>query len=90
MREALPHADATSDSLIADVVDEFTGRLNRGESPSVDPYLAQYPDLAEPLRRVLQTLLLVHQPAVQSPEADVPGAVLIAEGDRASGLAARR
>ncbi len=54
MNEYPPTADA--EELFAQVVDEFTDRLNGGESPRVEEYTARYPLLAADLRAVLGML----------------------------------
>jgi eukaryotic-like serine/threonine-protein kinase len=47
---------ASADDLFAQLVDEFTDRLNRGETPSVEEYAGRFPLLAADLRAVLGML----------------------------------
>ncbi len=43
----------TVESLIGLVVEEFTDQVNSGQRPTIDDYVARYPDLADELRQVL-------------------------------------
>jgi serine/threonine protein kinase/cytochrome c-type biogenesis protein CcmH/NrfG len=60
-RSALNEKNA-SESLLANLVDEITQRLNAGETIDIDEYVARYPDIAGTLACVLETLMLVRQP----------------------------
>lgn len=59
-----PPVDASLDALVGQVADEFTQRLNRGERPTVEEYVARYPEIADVLRQVLPTVAFLRQPEV--------------------------
>jgi serine/threonine protein kinase/Tfp pilus assembly protein PilF len=48
--------DVGVESLVGRVADEFTERLNRGESPDVEEYAQRYPQIADLLRQALPAL----------------------------------
>ena len=48
--------DVSQESLLAEVVDEFTERLGRGEQPRIEDYAERHPELADTLRQVLPAL----------------------------------
>lgn len=54
---------STDRDVIDQVADSFVSRFRAGERPSVDEYVARYPDLADELRAVLPTLVLLEQNA---------------------------
>ena len=39
-------------ALLAQLLDEWQARLQRGERPSLDDYIARYPDLADEIRQL--------------------------------------
>jgi tetratricopeptide (TPR) repeat protein len=47
------------ESRVADILDEFTQRLNQGESPAIEDYLERCPEAARLLRDVLPTLAVL-------------------------------
>lgn len=49
------------DPRLLPIVREYLARLEAGEEPTVDEYVAQHPDLAEALRTCLEGLDLVHR-----------------------------
>src|SRR6516165_779028 len=49
------------DTIIGQVADEFTERLNRGEHPEVEEYAELYPELADLLRGILPALEALRQ-----------------------------
>jgi WD40 repeat protein/serine/threonine protein kinase len=49
----------SADGLLAEIVDQFTERLNAGESPDIEAYCARLPEQTDALRRVLGALLLM-------------------------------
>lgn len=52
-------SDARDDhiqSLVGRAADEYTDRLNRGESVEIDEYAERYPEIADVLRQVLPTI----------------------------------
>jgi len=55
------------ESLVGQVADEFTERLNRGEQPDIEEYARRYPEIAHILRQAL--------PALQAVGALVPGSI---------------
>ncbi len=59
MNDALVHSQATMESLVAQVVDEFQARQARGESPDPEEYAQRHPETAAVLREVLAALRLV-------------------------------
>jgi serine/threonine protein kinase/WD40 repeat protein len=54
-----PPADAVS--IVSDLVDEFTERVNHGERPAIDDYVKRHPELASMIRQVLGTLEMIRQ-----------------------------
>src|SRR5438132_255496 len=68
-------SDASLDSLVARVVDDFRERQKRGEQPDVEEYAARHPDAAPLLRKVLaafQFLEASRHGAVDGAVADDP------------------
>jgi WD40 repeat protein len=59
MNEVPVANDLSLESLAAQVADEFLERLERGEQPSPEEYVARYPEHATVLRQVLTALRLV-------------------------------
>ncbi|MFH1264891.1 MAG: hypothetical protein ABIK89_04145 [Planctomycetota bacterium] len=53
--------------LLARLAREFTETLRRRESPDVEEYARQHPELAERIREVLGTLRLMAEPPPRSP-----------------------
>jgi WD40 repeat protein/serine/threonine protein kinase len=47
------------ESLVGQVADEFTERLNRGEAPDIEGYAQRYPEIAALLRQALPALQAV-------------------------------
>ena len=56
-------AEALAESQVADVIDEITDRINRGEDLDVEAYVDRYPSIAAIVRRVYETLRLLREPA---------------------------
>ncbi|MAG94352.1 MAG: hypothetical protein CMJ48_11455, partial [Planctomycetaceae bacterium] len=52
-------------SVIESVADEFTERLRRGESPSIDKYANSHPDCAVEIRDLLPSVLMMEQAATR-------------------------
>jgi hypothetical protein len=48
--------------LLVSLVEELTERLNRGEQPSIEEYLARYPEIAAGLQDAFDALLLIRAP----------------------------
>ena len=63
MNEPTHDVDRSCDSQVADLLDEFTDRLNRGEEPDVGDYVRRCPEQATAVRQALEALLLMRQPA---------------------------
>jgi hypothetical protein len=63
-------ADPSTESLLAQITDEFLQRQARGEEPDIDEYAERYPALAPVLRSTLAALrLLAGQGAALDPDA---------------------
>ena len=54
------------DSLIGHIADEFTERLNQGESPTVDEYAKRYPEVASLLMQILPAVRVL-SPSMAGP-----------------------
>jgi serine/threonine protein kinase len=63
-------SDPSVESLVGQVADEFTQRLNNGERPTVEEYAQQYPKIADLLRGVLPALGLLHRSDVEEALSD--------------------
>jgi tetratricopeptide (TPR) repeat protein len=59
MSSAAIRHDESVESLVAQVIDEFRLRQQRGEQPDVEEYAARYPQAAELLRKVLASWQLM-------------------------------
>jgi serine/threonine protein kinase len=59
MTHASANDEASLESLVARVADEFLARQKQGERPAVEEYAARHPQAAEVLRRVLASLQLL-------------------------------
>jgi WD40 repeat protein/serine/threonine protein kinase len=68
--------DASLESLVAGVLDEFRERCKRGERPDVEEYAARHPQAAELLRKVLATVGLLDLSLSGEARADVLGSEL--------------
>jgi serine/threonine protein kinase len=66
MNDSLAKEETSLEGLLAEVTDEFLGRVKRGEEPSVEEYAARHPALAEVLRQMLPALTLMRSPASAS------------------------
>ncbi len=51
----------TSGKTLEDIVDDFLERARRGESPSVDAYVHEHPEMAADLRRALHAVAMLEQ-----------------------------
>ncbi len=67
MTNASTGADASLDALVAQVLDDFRTRQQRGEHPEVEEYAARHPEAADLLRRVLATFQLLEASSSPSP-----------------------
>src|SRR5205807_4103178 len=52
-------ADDAAEAVVADVADEFTERLKRGEQPDPDEYARRHPEYATAIRQILSALPLM-------------------------------
>src|SRR5437763_4048644 len=73
-----PSTPDAVEALVGRVADEFTQRLNRGESPNVEEYAARYPEIRDLLVEALTMLQLVRGPAL---DLDDPAEALGRLGD---------
>jgi serine/threonine protein kinase len=64
MKTELACGDMYAESLLADLVDEITQRLNAGEPVTLEEYTAEHPQFADTLERLWDALTLVRQPGV--------------------------
>src|SRR6516165_4693020 len=53
--------DAERDDLLDRLVEEFAGRLRRGEQPSLKDYTDRYPELADEIRALFPAMVQVEQ-----------------------------
>jgi WD40 repeat protein len=67
-------ATAAHDDLLAALADDFAVRLRRGEHPAVEEYVEKHPTLAEMIRKVLSTVVMIEHtrsldfaPAIEGP-----------------------
>lgn len=60
---------------LAELVDEITDRINRGEDPQIDEYAGDDPQLREALEQIVATIALLHGPAIGISSDDVPPGV---------------
>jgi len=59
MTDESPLSGHDPELLIAEIAEDFLRRIEQGENPSVEEYIARYPALAETLRQVLPVLTMV-------------------------------
>ncbi len=64
--------DSTHSERIEALVQEFIDRKQRGEAPTIAEYCSRYPDLAEKIRYVFPTLLMMEdlKPDLDAAQAD--------------------
>jgi eukaryotic-like serine/threonine-protein kinase len=72
MKAVESHTNASTDSQLAEVVDEITQRLNRGEHVDMEEYARRFPAIAEQLVRVHETLRFIRQPDVELSDSEPP------------------
>jgi serine/threonine protein kinase len=66
MSQALTIDAVSLESLVAHLSEEFMERLKRGESPSIEEYLARHPEHAAVIRNVLTSLQFMHLAGAES------------------------
>ena len=54
------------DELLAELTESFLSRYRAGERPSVDDYVAKYPELARRIRDVFAAVVMMEQPGVDA------------------------
>jgi WD40 repeat protein/serine/threonine protein kinase len=54
-------SNKSSDALLAEIVEEFTNRVQTGETAAIDEYVQKYPEYAERLRQLLPALALLDE-----------------------------
>ena len=62
------HQDLSSESLLADTIDEMIQRLNGGEDVDLSEYTQRYPQIATPLERAYTTLVRMRQAGTSQTE----------------------
>jgi tetratricopeptide (TPR) repeat protein len=75
MSDRLATCTDSTAALMGEIVDEFLDRLRQGESPDVEAYARQYPQLATIVRELLCSLQVLQLPISALPEAAVEPAV---------------
>ena len=60
------------EGMLDEVVEELNDRFHRGEQPALEPYLEQYPQLADPLRQAYEVLAAFHLPGRSEPQVVQP------------------
>jgi WD40 repeat protein/serine/threonine protein kinase len=67
----------TDDSLLAQIVEEFTRELREGKSSDIEEYARKYPELAERIHELFPTLMMLEGMAVADAKAaEVPPSIL--------------
>jgi hypothetical protein len=56
MNQTLTSVDGSLEALLGQVAEEYTARLQRGETPDIEEYTRRHPQLADVLRQVLPAL----------------------------------
>src|SRR4051812_33837090 len=59
MSQSIEVANDDLESLVGQVADEYTDRVNRGEHVEIEDYAQRYPQIATVLRQMLPSLVLV-------------------------------
>jgi serine/threonine protein kinase/WD40 repeat protein len=65
MNDASVKSNPSLDALVGEVADEFLRRQEQGERPTIDEYVARYPEAAGLLRKVLAALQVLDLSAYQ-------------------------
>jgi WD40 repeat protein len=68
--------------VLAELADDFTARVRRGELPAIEEYTARHPELAERIRALFPTLLLLEGMARGGGEATPTGSVELTPGSQ--------
>src|SRR5262249_18007990 len=59
---------ASDDERLAQIVSDLTDRIRRGESPNLQAFLQQHPDLETELKQVWPALVLAEELAMPPPD----------------------
>jgi WD40 repeat protein/serine/threonine protein kinase len=70
MSDRAKDLDQCLESLVGEVADEFTARLQRGEQPRVEEYVSRHPEIGDVLQQVLPALQALVEPS--NPDAEPP------------------
>jgi serine/threonine protein kinase/streptogramin lyase len=81
MSQAPVVQEESLESLVAQVVDEFRERQQKGEQPAIEDYVARFPQAAELLRKVLECWQLIGLSGVGASDAAPDGLVAGVLGD---------
>lgn len=54
-----------NDSLLGRLADEFIGKARQGKLPDIETYVAKHPELAERIRELFPTFLLLEEMATK-------------------------
>ncbi|HYV34874.1 MAG TPA: tetratricopeptide repeat protein [Gemmataceae bacterium] len=81
MNDSLTQDQAAMEALLGRIADEFTERLNRGETPRIEEYALRHPQIAPILRQVLPSLQLMRAPDAPQKEDDSAAGSVKALGD---------
>ncbi len=67
------------EGTLDEVVEELNDRFHRGEQPAIEPYLEQYPQLADPLRQAYEVLATLHLPGQPEPQIVPPSVAALGQ-----------
>src|SRR5262245_55196050 len=79
-RNVRPTAVLSLESLIAQVADEFTERLERGDAADVEEYARRYPEHESAIRQVLSSLKLIRLSKASLSGQDLVGGGALTQG----------
>ena len=71
MNDRISSQDQSAESLLGQAADEYSERLNQGESPDIEEYANRYPKVAELIRQVFPALNILKVPAEKESEAEL-------------------
>ncbi len=80
IEKSIPDPVPSATASLEDLVEEFSAQVERGEQPDADAFIANHPEHADRLRRILPTMLVL---ANLSSDGD-PLRILDATGDPSS------
>jgi tetratricopeptide (TPR) repeat protein/tRNA A-37 threonylcarbamoyl transferase component Bud32 len=82
MSWSTPNLDASQESLVGRVIEEYQERVRRGERPDVEEYARLHPPIAEVLRHLLPAVRLLQPPARPGLPGDLEGYEVLREVGR--------